>query len=550
MQGLTNRYNEYKPVQQEVGSPCIRVTEGFAAKVIDRRVSDKNKLCPTDACQGDVPSDHLVTSAMLLRHTSFYLVGRIATGIVGLVTLAAFTRVMAPSDYGHYSVIIAIVSLIAGVGFQWLRHGLVRFGTGAHENHAVLLGTLGLLFAALTSVTVVIAIILGFVGGIFRFHVSQAELVVICCLTFAQAWFELVIDAARTEFKPWRYGAATFVRALLCLVFGVAAAVFTHQVLFVVLGMAAGYIIASLTAIPPWLAGLLRLNAAAWSEAKRLASYGLPLSFTLGMTFVLDSADRLMLAGMRGYTEAGVYASAYNLAQFSIGTLLGGLGLGSLPLAVGAFRDADPQRAKNLLERNLLLGVGVGLPAVVGLAMIAPVMDRLLLGNYVAGRSDIVTMIVAVGVGFAGIRSYCLDVVFMLYRRTWVQGCMVGSAAILNVALNLVLIPPWGAIGAAFATLVSFASAMVASLILGRRHMKLSLPLHDVGKILLSCALLALVVFVTLPPTARWPHLLLAIVCGALVYALSVVATNAAGSRARIVASWRRHARSFRGVAR
>lgn len=488
--------------------------------------------------------------ASLLRHTSFYLTGRIATGAVGLVTIAAFTRVMTPLDYGRYTVIIAVVSLLTGVGFQWLRQSLVRFGTGADEDRVVLLGTLGLLFAALAVATVAIAALLDFSGGIFRFHVSRAELAVICCLAFAQAWFELATDAARTEFKPWRYSVATFVRALLCLVFGIVAAALTQRVLLVVLGMAAGYILASLIASPRWLAGLLQVNKATWSEAKRLATYGLPLAGTLGMTFVLDSADRLMLAGMRGYTEAGVYASAYNLAQFSIGTVLSGLSLGSLPLAVGTFDDTDPQRTKSLLERNLLLGVGIGLPAVVGLALVAPALDRLLLGNYVEGRSDIVTIIVAVGTGLAGIRSYCLDVVFMLYRHTWIQGCVVGASALLNVVLNLFLIPHWGAIGAAVATLVSFVCALVGSWLLGQRFIKLSLPLKDVGKIVLGCILLALLVFTIVPPGGRWPNLVFAILCGAIAYSLTVVAMDVAGSGRRVVALLRHYAESFRGRVR
>lgn len=478
--------------------------------------------------------------ASLLSHTWLYLLGRIATGVIGLVTLAAFTRVLSPEDYGRYSVILAVVTLVAGVGFQWLRQGLVRFGTGHDESRAVLLGTLGLLFGALAGAVGVAAVLARLLGGVFGVHLSSIELAVIFLLTVAQAWFEFAIDAVRTEFRPWCYSAATFVRALLCLVLGVAAAVLTHSIPLVLLGIAGGYVAASLIAAPRWLGGLLRWNAATWQEVKRLASYGLPLAATLGMTIALSSIDRLMLAGISGYSEAGVYASAYDLAQFSIGTILAGLGLGSLPLAIAAFRDpTDPQRAKILLDRNLLLGVGVGLPAVIGLAMIAPALDRLLLGNYVAGRSDTVTVLVAVGTGFAGIRAYCLDVVFMLYRRTWVQAFMVGGAVAFNVLLNLLLIPRWGAVGAASASLLAFVGAMAASGALGRYYLKLSLPVKDVGKILLGCIGLACAVSVGMSTETRWLNLALTIIGGAIVYASILIATDAADSRTRVAALFR-----------
>lgn len=473
--------------------------------------------------------------ATLLRHTLFYLTGRLATGAVGLVALAAFTRVLSPADYGRYTVIIAVVSLIAAVGFQWLRQGLVRFGTGRTENRAVLLSTLGALFSALIGVMVIAAAAVGIAIAPFGLHVSGAELAVICCLVVTQAWFELVVDAARTEFRPWRYSAATFIRAALSLVLGVAAAVLTHQVLLVVLGMAVGYLASSFLAAPRWLVGLLRIRGSTKAQAKALMSYGLPLAGTLGMTFILDTADRLMLASMHGYAEAGVYASSYNLAQFSIGTALSGLGLGALPLAVSAFRSGEHDRAKDLLDRNLLLGLAICLPAVVGLAVTAPVLDRLLLGNYVAGRSDTVTIIIAVATGLAALRAFCVDVVFMLHRHTWVQGLIIAAAALFNVGLNFLTIPRWGAIGAAAASLAAFAVAMIGSACLSRRFLKLSLSAPDGTKIVLATALMSGVVHVVLPDRAQWFALFVAILSGAIAYGVTLCVTNLSGSRALVL---------------
>jgi O-antigen/teichoic acid export membrane protein len=467
----------------------------------------------------------------LVRHSAYYLLGRIATGAVGLVTLIAFTRVLSPVVYGRYAVIIAIASLIAGVGFQWLRQCLVRFGTEISGSRQPLLGTLGVLFAATIVTTLALAIFMALVGSAVHIAISPAELAAVCGLTLAQSWFELSADAARTELRPWRYSVANFLRSLLCLAFGVAAALLTHQVLLVILGMAAGYFLASLVAAPPWLSGLRHVDVATWLQIRRIMAYGIPLAGTLGLQFILDSADRLMLASMRGYIEAGTYSSAYNLAQFSIGTLLGGLGLASLPLAVGAFRAADQGRVVALLERNLLMALSIGVPAIVGLVIIAPTIDYLLLGNYAPGQSAIVTMIVAIGIGMAAIRSYCLDIVFMLHQRTWLQAVVIGASALLNVLLNLALIPRWGPIGAAFATLMAFASALAGSLALGRRYLKIRLPLKDTVKILIASASMGLVVVRVLVWRPGWLILTFAILSGALVYVFISVAVNVAGSR-------------------
>lgn len=474
----------------------------------------------------------------LMHHTAYYMVGRVATGLIGLLALVAFTRVLSPTDYGRYAVVIAVVGLIAGVGFQWLRQCLIRFGTGVGQRSPVLLGTLGALFLGLLALMVVVAALLVLVleRRILRIDLSAAEVACICCLVAAQAWFELTADAVRAEFRPVRYSVATLTRAVLSLVLGVIAALLTREVFVVVFAMAVAYMVASFVTVPRWFTGLLRLDIVEWEDVRRLAAYGLPLAGTLGMTFILDSADRLMLAAMRGYREAGVYSSAYNFSQYSIGTVLVGLGLGSLPLAVETFRRHNESGTARLLGNNLMFGIAIGLPAVVGLVILAPGLDRVLLGNYVAGRSDIVTMIVAVGIGLAAIRSYCVDVVFMLYQRTWLQAAVIGVAALLNVLLNLVFIPRWGAIGAASASLAAFLLAFLGSWFLSRQYLKIPVSLKEVAKILVSCVAMSFALVAISPNAGHWPRVVFGVTGGAAVYFLAAVALNVAGSRARLVA--------------
>ena len=482
----------------------------------------------------------------LTRHTAYYFVGRIATGLVGLLTLVAFTRVLDPEDYGRYSVVIAIVGFISGVGFQWLRQCLVRFGTGVSGTRQPLLGTLGVLLFCLLLIVALAGVIIPVVAskGWTNFTVSLSESATICILVATQAWFELTADASRTEFRPWRYSIATLIRAISSLVLGVMAALWLQSVWAVLLAMAAAYGLASAFAAPRWLFGVLLVHQANVVEARKLAAYGLPLASTLGLTFILDSADRLMLASMAGYAEAGVYSSAYNLAQFSIGTVLIGLGLGSFPLAVDASNESNKVRTEELLRSNLTLSLAIGLPAIVGLVMLAPSLDHLLLGNYVAGKSDMVTMIVAVAIGLAAIRSYCVDVVFMLYQRTWLQTIVIGSSAVLNVGLNWVWIPLWGSIGAALATLAAFLYAFVGSWWLSQRYLRITISIRDLGKISFASAVMVAVIAVLPPSTGSWIGLTATIFCGLLTYIILMLALNAAGSRLRLQIFFRTRFRS------
>lgn len=478
--------------------------------------------------------------ATLGRHTLVYLLGRVGTGGVGLLTLVVFTRVLTPADYGRYAVLVAVASLISAGGFEWLRQCLVRFGTGTgtDASRQPLLGTLGAVFAILLLATAAIAILALFLADAERlpFHVDALEICAICVLAWATAWFELTADARRAALAPWRYSVAIFSRAAFCLSAGAGVAMLTHDAVHVVMGVAMGYLLASLLAMPRWLRGFFIIGHARWREARRLLRYGLPLCLTLSLSLVLSTVDRLMLAGMRDITEAGVYASAYNLAQFSLGTVLSGLALGSLPLAVGAFRGNDRQAVQNLLQRNLLFGFALALPAMVGLCLLAAALGRLLLGNYQVNTSALVIGIVAVGTGLSALRSYCVDVVFLLEQRTWLQSLVVGGAALLNVMLNYWWIPTWGAVGAAVATLVSYAAAYVGSSLLSRRYMRVHVDIRQLAGVLLACIVMAIPVWWLGGADAGLLRVSVAIGVGGTVYAALVYAFDLAEIRTLISA--------------
>lgn len=469
----------------------------------------------------------------LARHSAYYLTGRLASAVVGMLALFAFTRVLSPADYGRYSVIVAMAGLVSGVGFQWLRQCLVKFGPDPACDRGQLLGSIGVLFLALFAAVVAVAAIVAASSDDGGDVISTSLIAVTVVLACAQAWFELGLDANRVDLNPFRYGVAGLLRATFCLAFGLLAQRLTHTLPAVILGVALGYLVANLLTAPRWLEDLARLRKASWAQTRMLAAYGLPLALTLGFTFIVDSADRLMLAAMSGATEAGIYASAYNLGQYALGNLLAGLGLAIFPLAVKCYAEQGANRTGVLLGQNLLLLVGFAMPATLGLVVLAPTLTRLLLGNFVPGQSPLITAIVAVGVAFAALRSYAYDIVFMLAQKTRQQAMVLAVAAVVNILLNWVFIPRWGAIGAASATLLSFLLALCLSVLLGRRLIDVRFKGLDLLKIIVGSAIMAAILMIP-AEHYTWLSLVLQIMLGVVVYLCAMLILNPLDVRARI----------------
>ncbi len=469
----------------------------------------------------------------LVRHGVYYLVGRLASAAVGMLSLYAFTRVLSPFDYGRYSIIVAMAGLVCSFVFQWLRQCLVKFGSDPDCDRQELLGSIGIIFLVLAVSAALVSIAVFAVGHDENKGFDALLIAATFAMTMAQAWFELGLDANRVDMQPGKYGVAGLLRAAFCLVFGLVAQRLMGSLNAMVFGIAAGYMLASILTAPHWLSGLARVRLASWEQVKGLVAYGVPLALTLGFTFVIDSANRLMLAGMSGVAEAGIYSSAYNLGQYALGNVLAGLGLAVFPLAVKVYAENGAEYTGALLGQNLLLLLGFALPSVAGLVVLAPTLTSLLLGNFVPGQSALITAIVVIGVAFAAIRSYAYDIIFMLTKRTGKQTGVLAVAACINMLLNVVLIPRFGAIGAASATLFSFLIALCLSMWMGRSLIKIRVRLDDLAKLVVGSGVM---VGALLIPVQRhtWLSLISQIALGSMVYAGAMLILNPMNARIRI----------------
>ena len=70
---------------------------------------------------------------MLGRYLLGYLPVQAAQGLVGFGSVAVFTRLMAPEDYGSYALALAAMSLTHILIFTWLEAAVARFHARAER---------------------------------------------------------------------------------------------------------------------------------------------------------------------------------------------------------------------------------------------------------------------------------------------------------------------------------------------------------------------------------------------------------------------------------
>lgn len=466
---------------------------------------------------------------MLLRHTAAYAVCRGLPGALNFVAIAVYTRLLSPDSYGRYALVIAGVGLFNVIFFQWLRLSLLRFLPSHQGNPKGFLSSILAGFSLLVITTGSIGLLLAL---LWPDPTWRGLIGVAVPLLWAQAWFELNLELVRSKLNPARYGLLSGTRASLALCFGVLFLFLGFGVYGPLLGILIGLLVAGVWVPRKEWRGVFPSNTD--FLMKELLRYGLPLTAAFALSFVVGSSDRFLIAWLIDDKATGVYAAGYDITRHPLITLMMFVNLAAYPLAVRAFEQDGVEAARGQLRQNAVLLFSVALPASVGAVILAPNIGGLFLGE--AFRSQAIPLIpwVAVASLISGIRAYYFDLAFQLGRHTLVQVFVIGFAALLNVILNILFIPVFGIVGAAYATVLAYVSSMILSAIAGRKYFPLPLPLLEMLKILIASFCMALFLW----PLRGVTGLLgfsAQIIMSAVVYAIMVVVLNVANTRGKLM---------------
>jgi O-antigen/teichoic acid export membrane protein len=471
------------------------------------------------------------SSKHVLSHAAIYLVARGLPGIVAFLAIPLFTRLLDPAAYGRYALVLATVVMLNALLFQWLRLSLTRY-LPAFANpdeqsklKSTLISTAGLL--------IVILGLLAAAAALLPLLAPWREVILVGWLVLtAQALFELCCEYSRAALNPWQFMALQLGRSGAAVGIGVllinAGFGWWGPIIGMTVGMTIGIAYAGFR---DWTDVRFRIDRAILAK---LCQYGLPLSLTVALAVVISTSDRFLIAYFMGEDAAGLYAVAFDFTCQTLTLLMMVINLAVFPMAVRAYESHGPEAAKDQMRHNGSLLVAIGLPCVVGLTVLAPGVANSSFGaDYRAAAMRIMPLI-ALGAFLEGMKAYHFDAAFQFVHRTIVQVWIVLVVAAVNVAANLLVIPRWGIEGAAAVSAGAYLLSIGMTVVIGRRHFVLPLPIASMGRAAVASGAMAVVLW-----TFRWnvsPAAFAAQVAGgAAIYAIILIATNFIGLRDAII---------------
>ncbi|CAN5270621.1 polysaccharide biosynthesis protein HsfF [soil metagenome] len=466
---------------------------------------------------------------MFWRGVWGYLPANIVQGVVGFGAIWIFTRLLSADDFGRYALAFSVVTLCHVAVFSWLEASMARFWAAQTPGHSMaahfasLYRTAFILIALFVPVAGVILWLLP-VDALFKIAigVGLAGSPARCLAKLAQERFRAAGEVSRSAMLDM----ATTIGGL-CIGVGFALAGAGGASPLLGLGLA------PLCALPFILPGELKQAKTGVVEIARLksyAAYGYPIAASLTLALVLSSTDRFLLAIFMNEAAVGAYHAGYSIANRTLDVLFLWLGAAGQPALVMALERGGLDKLKEAAREQASTFFLIGIPAAAGVALVARPLGEVMIGESLRDAAAQVTPWIALSALLYGLTAYYFGQAFTLGQKTkrLLVAMMVPASA--NVLLNLILIPRFGVLGAAWATAISFGLGMAVTLILGRRVVPLPIPWDCLIRCLIAAGLMALVVR-AIPPIGGFVELMVDASVGAIVYGAAAVTMNAAGVR-------------------
>lgn len=188
----------------------------------------------------------------------------------------------------------------------------------------------------------------------------------------------------------------------------------------------------------------------------------LPMCLTIGfaslMSMIYDQIDTVMLKYFRPDAEVGLYVAAYGLmtAALSFLPILGQVFWPLLSESAGRVADDEKKYLRWLGHAT----VGLALPIAVGGFILAVPLTNLVLGTQYSGSGTLFRWLMLTVLAGPAASYFGAQLIPNGREKKYLTAVLFGALA--NIALNLALIPRYGAIAAALTT--AFSQSVVALL--------------------------------------------------------------------------------------
>jgi O-antigen/teichoic acid export membrane protein len=461
-----------------------------------------------------------------------YTAASIFSKVIAVALLPLYTRYLKPADYGAAEVLFtAVVTASIVVRFGLIEAILRFYYRDGEDPGAVVRSSFAGLFWLSTLGALVL---LPFAGPLSEAllnpkHQSEVgQLTELTRIAIGGLWVLTMWEFMLTLFRLEERARAYFLTTIL----NVLAAIALTVVLVVGLEEGArGLLVGSYGAGAAFLVALIALQ---WRRLslrfdrglmRRLFRFGLPTMPAEVSLYLLNFVDRLIITRTLGLAEAGLYSLAVKFAQ-AVNVLVRGFQLAWPPLAYSIRDDDEARRTYAVVVTLFVTGCAW---VVTGMWLFSRWIVRAL------AAPDFFASYEAIGLISTAVTLYALYLVLVVILgrtgRTEFNFPAAIGALVVNVALNLLLVPSLELVGAGLALVASYLVVLALMYVFTQRLFPVPYEWGRLLRIVVAVAVLVGLAELVVPTSGAEGFLLRALLFAAYPLALFTTGFFSEGER-------------------
>ncbi|MFQ5769231.1 MAG: lipopolysaccharide biosynthesis protein [bacterium] len=391
----------------------------------------------------------------IIKHSSVYSFSNILSKSIGFLLIPVYTRYLTPSDYGTLEILsitsqVLIIICTLGIGNGLLRVYLYDCKNQDEQKQAT---TAAYLFITFMSLLIFgLAIILA--SNISELAFDSSKLSFWFIIVFISGLLSVnnvipmrVYRAERQSVKFTFVNLSKFILVLLSNIY------FVVYLRLGVVGVLYGSLIGAAFAFGLNFVFVRNYFTRKFSfvQIKKMFRFGFPLLPAMLALWIITSTDKYLLAQYSSLHDLGLYSMGLRFAViFEI--------VFRMPFDTNwpsiCFPLAKQENAKQEFSKIFTYYLLAGSFLALTLALLAKPAIHIMTTHDYYESYQVVPILVAAFM-FRGISSN-IGIGIWLSGKTEYQALIMIGASVMNILLNFILIPIWGTMGAATATIISF----------------------------------------------------------------------------------------------
>ncbi len=437
----------------------------------------------------------------LVHHLRNYASAGLLSALVGLVSFPVMTRNLSVADYGVVGLISSSITLFISIGKLGMQHAVIRFFAQVKNANIAfdlkqMNSTVSGVFIILATMATSLFLLMGFqvLPRFLQYENISSLFLLGSAVVFVRLLGSGIMNFLRAQQRSGDVAIAQSLARFLNLLFILAVVLTTvldpYSVLVCLFfAELAGVGFAAYQYRSDFYFSQSQLST---TLGKAMLRYGMPLMILESLSLVLRLSDRYLIEALLGVDELGQYSASYNLTAYLDIIILAALLQAIRPVYMQMWESSGAELTQQFLSHGLHLYMIVGIPFIVIFSVTSPYLLSFLAGpKYAIGT--VIIPYVALSFWLEGALIF-LSAGLYIFKNTKILMFSSLLATVINLGLNIVLIPHYGIAGAAAVTVFSYAVFMICVTALSFKYVTVKIE----WKSPLAATIASLVVFVML----------------------------------------------------